>query len=202
VRGLAGQHAHLRSLLIESCRLGDEGVRLILEAFRPVQFLRLVELDLWSNGITPVGLQHLTDGLALLAVPLKTLNLSNNEHLFDDEQSTQRFLDRVLLSENMAIDELHVRHCGGIYLYLIIKSCEHIKSKMRVLDIGEALEGLPLPHSQDQLVESLPKMKRLQALHCHGLLNQVVLMTTCDGKVFTPKVVTWRCIKILAFLKI
>jgi hypothetical protein len=163
--------------------LGDEGTRLILEAHRP--FLLLDYLHLGFNGITPIGLQVLTDVLPLTLLHLNNLGRNGNEGLFDEEQITQRFVDRILLSDDMALEELHVQICGH-YVSAIVKSCEHVKTKLRMLHIVAFEYWRGRLHIRDQLIKSLPKMKRSQELICDHLFDRrrlTVFMATGDGKV-------------------
>jgi hypothetical protein len=180
--GIGSQHEHIRSLTISSCSIGDESFGLILEELCRVHLPHLELLNLSDDCITPIGLQVLMDALPLAFSHLKRRDLHANQRMFADEQTTQRFVDRGLLSDDVAIDELDVDHDGS---GPIIKSCEHEKSKLRVLDISPLHGRLPLRRIRDQFVESLPKMKRLQELICNSHRPEDSLtrfMATRDGK--------------------
>jgi hypothetical protein len=165
-----------KTFAIHDCRLGHEGVRLMMEAFRGVQLIHLEYLALANNDITRIGLQALTDGIPLALLHLKKLKLSGNKHLFYEEDSTQRFAGRILLSDDMAIEGLRVWRSGHFGI-LIIKSCEQDNIKLRVLHISDS------PHMRDQLVESLPKMKHLQELYYGRSLKPHGELARCDGTV-------------------
>lgn len=135
----------------------------------------------WSNHVHGNSFLGATNSDDISTSSLPKLNLGNNTNLLDNEVHVQHFVDKVLLSPDITLKELYLRHCyshGGAGGYaIIIKACG-TNTKLQVLDIYRWV-GNHHPSIRDQLIQSLPGMKGLQRL-------------ICSTDFFAPREKRWR----------
>jgi hypothetical protein len=153
----------LKTLVFYSCRIGDEGVRLILQHTYP--FLK--DLHFRFNQLTGNGLGIMARRIPEALPSLETLVLEGNKDLLNNPENTQLFAKNVL----PMLRELHINYCGdGTGYSQIITACEaDTIGKLELLDISTRH-----PHQavRNQLVESLPKMKVQHLICAHGLFTR------------------------------
>jgi hypothetical protein len=164
--GLRQRHVHLKTLGFVRSYIGDEHTRMLVETIGDARNVpSLTHLDLSFNRITSIGL----DWLARCRARFLKLTLCGNQRLLEHFDPTRRFVETVLLSDEMSLLELHVDDCGE-HAAVIIRACENDNCKLQVLDVSTRSRN-HLPLILDQVFESVPKMKSLKRLICDKLFT-------------------------------
>jgi hypothetical protein len=158
--GLAHRrHEHLQTLQFCNCFIGgDAGLHALLEALRDGDFPALKEVDLqYTKNITPLSLRSLIQLGPVALRHITKLNLNGNPRLLDDLKSTREFIRTMSTLKELGLCDY------GDHLPAIIQMYEDDQCKLQVLDMGHPAtrrwQGI-----REQLMESIPKMKKLEHL--------------------------------------
>jgi hypothetical protein len=126
-----------------------------------------------------VGLCWLSEvGPVSFGRSLRTLGLCQNGALFNDLESTQLFVRNLLLSGSMKkLKELDIAQCGE-HMPAIIKACENDNCKVEALIVWVWVMSTNLKPIVDQLIQSIPKMKRMRGVNLQLYVSKRSAMTT------------------------
>lgn len=144
----------LERLKLHACELGDEGVRLLVEAVEEGNTNNTItHVDLSRNELTSASLPHLTQLLEHESI--KSISLCENDRLFDDVQATCDFFGSA--QKELRLSHRDLPQHALDTLFQALDDNDHASStaikSLGICDIDE-LRGAKL-HS---LIQSLPTM--------------------------------------------